>query len=53
MKPTRLAPIPGLLLHQWCRTPSVARVFACGQLVGKFASRQKQRLSDIAVRAAP
>lgn len=48
MKPTRLAPIPAL------RGPSsVARVFACGQLVGKFASRQKQRLSDIAVRAAP
>ena len=48
MKPTRFAPIPAL------RGPSSgARVFACGQPVGRVTNKQKQRLSEIAVRAAP
>lgn len=45
MKADSPAPIPA------SRGPSsLARGFACGQLVGEVASRQKQRLGDVMVR---
>lgn len=47
LEPTRLAGDPA------ARAPRrVARVSRARQLVGKMVSRQKQRLGDIALRAA-